>query len=152
MFWVGALLMWIPAIHGTIVGNFDEARNFFYGGLLGLFFVYMLALAQSNRTAIASRFQLLIMLVLGYVFLPIYLTLPHYFSIGTTRFTTAYLDMVSAFTTTGFVVFEPYRLNETLHLWRASVGWFGGAIVWVSALSVLAPEGFSGGKRETRNP
>ena len=53
--------------------------------------------------------------------------------------------MVSAFTTTGFVVFEPYRLNETLHLWRASVGWFGGAIVWVSALSVLAPEGFSGG-------
>ena len=68
MFWVGALLMWIPAIHGTIVGNFDEARNFFYGGLLGLFFVYMLALAQSNRTAIASRFQLLIMLVLGYVF------------------------------------------------------------------------------------
>lgn len=152
MFWVGALLMWIPAIHGTIVGNFDEARNFFYGGLLGLFFVYMLALAQSNRTAIASRFQLLIMLVLGYVFLPIYLTLPHYFSISTTRFTTAYLDMVSAFTTTGFVVFEPYRLNETLHLWRASVGWFGGAIVWVSALSVLAPEGFSGGETRDTKP
>ena len=68
---------------------------------------------------------------------------PHYFSIGTTRFTTAYLDMVSAFTTTGFVVFEPYRLNETLHLWREC--WM---VWWSHSLGlspeVLAPEGLRG--------
>ena len=135
--------MLLPAFHGAIHGQFLEARNFLYSSLLGLFIIYMVALAQSNQSADGSGFKLLVMLILGYVSVPAFLALPFFYSIGNTRFVTAYLDMVSAFTTTGFTVFPGYRLSETLHLWRAVIAWYGGAVVWVSALAILAPVGLS---------
>jgi trk system potassium uptake protein TrkH len=53
--------------------------------------------------------------------------------------------MLSSFTTTGATLFDnPARLNSTLHLWRALVGWLGGLLVWVMAVSILAPLNLGG--------
>jgi trk system potassium uptake protein TrkH len=94
------------------------------------------------------------------VFLPVFLALPFYEALGTTTYLNAYVEMVSAVTTTGATVFDdPSRLNGTLHLWRAQVGWMGGALMWIAASAILAPLNLGGfevtaqaepGQRESR--
>ena len=86
--------------------------------------------------------------------------MPFYESVGNTTFLNAYVEMVSAITTTGATVYDdPARLNDTQHLWRAQVGWMGGLTMWIAASAILAPLNLGGfevtaqaepGQRETR--
>jgi trk system potassium uptake protein TrkH len=53
--------------------------------------------------------------------------------------------MVSSFTTTGATVYDTAgRLTPSLHLWRALVGWLGGLLIWVTAVSIFAPMNLGG--------
>ena len=47
-------------------------------------------------------------------------------------------------TTTGAPVFEATRLPDTVHLWRATVAWLGGLLIWITALAVLQPLNLGG--------
>ena len=136
--------MYFPSAHALSVENFAQARSFFYTGTLGLFFLFMVTLATSNRQLEETGIQQLVSLALGLFLLPLYLAIPEYDSVRTIYFLNAYLDMVSALTTTGFVIFEPDRLSETLHLWRSLVAWLGGALIWLAAVAILAPLNLGG--------
>lgn len=144
LFGVASLAMILPSAHALTVENFAQARSFFYTGTLGLFLLSMIALAASNRKLEETGVQQLASLALGFFVLPLYLAIPEYDAIRTTYFINAYIDMVSAFTTTGFVVFDPDRLSDTLHLWRALVAWLGGALIWLAAVAILAPLNLGG--------
>ena len=144
LFIVAALSMIIPSAHALALENYAHARAFFYSSLLGLSLLLMIALAISNRRMGESGIQQLTSLALGFLLLPVYLAIPEHDVIKTTDFINAYLDMVSALTTTGFVVFEPELLPDTIHLWRAVVAWLGGALIWLVAVAILAPMNLGG--------
>jgi trk system potassium uptake protein TrkH len=93
---------------------------------------------------VATERRQLVTLVLSYLLLPLVLAIPMEQAVSATRFINVYLDMVSALTTTGAVVFDPDRLPPAVHLWRATVGWLGGLLIWVSAMAVLAPLNLGG--------
>ena len=143
---MAALLMFLPAIDALMRDDTSVARPFFYSGILGLALVLVIGLAMSgsNRQN-ASDTQNLFSLLLAYVFLPFYLAVPFYEGVGNTTFLNAWLEMVSSFTTTGATLFGvPGRIVESLHLWRALVGWGGGLLLWISASAVLAPLSLGG--------
>ena len=117
---------------------------FFYTGLLGVTFLALIGLARSNQTSRETALDQMLSLALIFVFLPVFLAIPEYSVIRTTSFLNAYLDMVSALTTTGFEVFPASRLSDALHLWRALVGWMGGGLIWVAAVAILAPLNLGG--------
>ena len=117
---------------------------FFYTGLLGVTFLALIGLARSNQTTRETALDQMLSLALLFVFLPVFLAIPGYSVIRTTSFLNAYLDMVSALTTTGFEVFPAGRLSDSVHLWRALVGWMGGALIWVAAVAILAPLNLGG--------
>ncbi len=144
LFGVAALSMLVPSAHALATENYAEARSFFYTGFLGLFLLFMVAIAASNRTILESGVRQLASLALGFLLLPVFLAIPEYDIIRNTHFINAYFDMVSALTTTGLVVFEPYTISETLHLWRALVAWLGGVLIWVAAAAILAPLNLGG--------
>jgi trk system potassium uptake protein TrkH len=144
LFGVAALAMLVPSIHALVSENYAEARSFFYTGLLGLFFLFMIAIAASNRKIMESGVQQLASLAFGLLLLPVFLAIPEYDIIQNTYFINAYFDMVSALTTTGIVVFEAERISDTLHLWRALVAWMGGALIWLAAAAILAPMNLGG--------
>ena len=56
----------------------------------------------------------------------------------------AWFEMTSALTTTGATVFDPARLSDTVHLWRATMGWFGGYLILLGAYAILAPLNLGG--------
>lgn len=142
---VAAASMYVPAIHALANERFTEARAFFYSGTLGLFVVALIIITRAGRRP-RKRGGLgeLLALFGAFTLLPVFLALPLYEGLGTTTYVNAYFEMVSSLTTTGATLFAPARLSDTMHLWRAQVGWMGGFLMWVAAAAILAPLNLGG--------
>ncbi|MGH1465381.1 MAG: TrkH family potassium uptake protein [Cognatishimia sp.] len=144
---VAGMAMFIPAIYALTLQDFLEARSFFYGGMLLLFGVLLVAIALENNKKVKeeSLQDYLLSLLMAYIILPVALAFPFHEVLSTTSYLNAYLDMVSCLTTTGLILFEdPERLSPALHLWRALVGWLGGIMMWVAAVAVFSPLSLGG--------
>jgi trk system potassium uptake protein TrkH len=140
-----ALLMFVPALHGLLNQRFAEARAFFYAGTLGLFAISIVTIAVSGRPRkMRGGLTDLAALFAAFTVLPLFLAVPFFEGLKTTTFLNAYVEMVSSFTTTGASLFPPDRLSDTMHLWRAQVGWVGGLLMWVAAAAILAPLNLGG--------
>jgi len=141
---IGAGAMYIPAIYAYVGDDLHVARVFLYGGTLFLILTGMIGIATvpgKSKNLVRSH---LLALLGAYTILPVMLAIPFYEALRTTTFLNAYFEMVSSLTTTGATLFEPGRLPDALHLWRALVGWMGGFLVWVMAIAVLAPLNLGG--------
>ncbi|WP_245820472.1 TrkH family potassium uptake protein [Flavimaricola marinus] len=137
---VGSAAMLVPAIHAWSRSDFATGRIFLYGAIIGLVVSGLIALAtQGRKPANPARSQLLT-LVAAFTVMPAIFAMPLYEAVWNTSFLNAWFEMVSSFTTTGATVYDNFgRLNSSLHLWRATVGWLGGLLVWIMAVAILAP-------------
>lgn len=143
---IAALMMYLPAIDAGMRGFSGVGKAFAFSGTIGLALVITIGLALSGRSnQRMSDTQNLMSLLLAYVLLPVFLAIPFYTGVRNTTFLNAYFEMVSSFTTTGATLFGAQgRLVDSLHLWRALVGWGGGLLLWISASAVLAPLNLGG--------
>lgn len=139
-----ALASLVPSFYGAAVGDFDNARVFFYCGILFGIAAGFIGLAVATTPRNRTEHRYLLGLVLSYFWLPAVLALPMVQATQDLRLIDIYFDMASALTTTGAPIFAPGQLADTVHLWRATVGWFGGVLIWVTALAVLAPLNLGG--------
>lgn len=140
LFGASALSMLLPSIYGLVVRDLEASRAFLYAGLLGIVTVSIFAVVHLGRKPRDSALGPLLSLFSAFVILPAYFAVPFVETLTTTRFLNAYVEMISSLTTTGATLFQdPQRLSETLHLWRAQVGWMGGLLMWVAASAILAP-------------
>ncbi len=140
-----AVMMLIPASYAFLWESAEQGRAFLYSALLIFFVLVFIDLARRNapRVIDTARSQL-ITLIIVFTLFPLVLAVPFYEALQNTSFINAYLEMVSALSTTGFPVFSQERLSTALHLWRALVAWGGGLIIWVIAWSILAPLNLGG--------
>jgi len=136
---VMSALMLVPAGFALSQQAFEDARAFFYSAILGIVIVTLVAVARAGRKRRTTGLAQLLALLAGFALWPLILAVPFYESVRTTSFVNAYFEMVSSLTTTGATLFDPVRLSEAEHLWRAMVGWIGGLIMWVAAAAILAP-------------
>jgi trk system potassium uptake protein TrkH len=141
---IAALTMLVPSVHGFATGRAFEGRAFFYSAILGLLAVGLVAMARASVERRRGEMGDLMALFAALAILPLFLALPFYEALRTTSYLNAYVEMVSALTTTGAPLFEADRLSSTLHLWRGMVGWMGGALIWVAAAAILAPLNLGG--------
>lgn len=139
-----AASMAVPAIHAISRGADREARAFSYSCLLLLALVAAIALAASRDAARRGARGHLVALLSAYTLLPALAAVPLVQALGATTWLNAYFEMVAAMTTTGGSVFAADALSPTLHLWRALVAWHGGLVIWVAAVSILAPLNLGG--------
>lgn len=140
-----SVLMFLPAVYAVMIRELETGRAFLYAGLLGLVVFGMIALAHRNRDPRHGALGPLVSVFSALTLLPLFLAVPFYEALGTTNFINAYVEMVSAITTTGATMFEDSgRLNPALHLWRAIVGWMGGLLMWIAASAILAPMNLGG--------
>ncbi|MCU9846873.1 TrkH family potassium uptake protein [Defluviimonas sp. WL0024] len=141
---IGALAMYVPAIHGFATRNYPVSRAFLYSGTLFLLLAAVLGIATAaNRPSQPARGQLLTLLG-TFTVLPVMLAVPMAESVPAVSLYDAWWEMVSSLTTTGATLFYPESLPPTVHLWRALVGWMGGFFVLVTAVAILAPMNLGG--------
>ena len=136
---ITALSMWLPAAHALILRDHDTARAFFYSGVILLILTGMIGIATVNQRARNPARANLTALVAAYGVLPVMMALPFVQALPDTSWSNAWLEMISSFTTTGATLYPPDRLPDSIHLWRAQVGWMGGFFILVAAVAILAP-------------
>lgn len=142
---ISAVSMFLPAFHALIMNDYAAGRAFLYSGAIVLIGVAMIAIATARyRPRDAARSHLRAM-VAAYLVLPVILAVPlTQPGAGAADVGAAWFEMLSAFTTTGASVFMPDDLPQSVHLWRALVGWLGGFFVILMAVAVLAPLNLGG--------
>ncbi|MDG0984234.1 MAG: potassium transporter TrkG [Planktomarina sp.] len=138
------LMLMIPSVHGFISGDSHKGRSFFYAVLLGLFGLTFLRFSLQGTVFPMHRHAQLWSLIAFFLGFPLLLAIPLYEVSAAGQFIDAYLDIVSTVTTTGLPVFAPGSLSETLVIWRVTLGWASGFLIWVFAWSIFAPLNLGG--------
>ena len=85
-----------------------------------------------------SIFEKILTVFLGYILLPIILSLPFYFSIYNLTFVNAFFESISGFTSTGFTIFDNINhIDQSLILWRSASQWIGGLYFLFSIILLI---------------
>lgn len=122
--------------------------SYFADSKTGLF-LYFLTLSSSLLLLFLSKFirskielsriGLLLLIVLGWIFLPVFISLPYYFSYYQLDYFSSYYEAASGFLGFGISIFNnPEILNEPLLLWRSSSQWLGGFFYLFTVVSILS--------------
>ena len=83
-------------------------------------------------------YEKILTVLFGYLFFPLIISLPFYFSINNISFLSCYFEAISGFTSTGFTVFDNIKqIDTSLILWRASSQWIGGLYFLFSLLLLI---------------
>ena len=83
-------------------------------------------------------FEKILTVFLGYIILPLILSIPFYFSIYNLTFLNALFESVSGFTSTGFTIFDNIKhIDQGLILWRSSIQWIGGLYFLFSIIFLI---------------
>ena len=83
-------------------------------------------------------FEKILTVILGYLLIPVILSLPFYFSIYNLTLLNSLFESVSGFTSTGFTIFDNIKhIDQGLILWRSSIQWIGGLYFLFSIIFLI---------------
>ena len=140
LFVIISLLMMIPSTVAFVEKDYFVGRTFLYSSFAGIFVYLLIAIALSNNPKTQNNFEKLVSFILSYLFLPIFMAMPVVLCLDYVRLLDGWLEMVSAFSTTGLNV-TPVRTSDgsAFQLWVAMVSWTGGIFFWICAVGILLP-------------
>jgi len=76
--------------------------------------------------------------LLGYILLPLIISIPFYLSIYNLTFLNSFFESISGFTSTGFTIFENIKhIDQSLILWRSTSQWIGGLYFLFSIIFLI---------------
>ncbi len=102
--------------------------------LIGLFLIIL----KKYKFEKINLFERILIVLIGYIILPISISLPYYFNLEYISFVNCYFEAISGFTSTGFTIFNDVNdLDQTLILWRSSSQWIGGLYFLFSILLLI---------------
>ena len=83
-------------------------------------------------------YEKILIVVIGYILLPIIISIPYYLSIYNIPLLDCYFEAISGFTSTGFTIIENIKdLDESLILWRSTSQWVGGIYFLFSIILLI---------------
>jgi trk system potassium uptake protein TrkH len=140
LFVIIALFMMIPSIVAFVEKDYFVGRTFLYSSFAGVFLFLLISIALSNIVKIQNNFEKLVSFILAYLFLPIFMAMPIILCFDYVNFLDGWLEMVSAFSTTGLKITSVGTSDgSAFQLWLAMVSWIGGVFFWIGAISILLP-------------
>ena len=132
----------------TILSFFNLIYSYYLNLYLNLNTYYYTLIASSVISIVfyklktvskkESIFDKILTVFLGYVLLPLILSIPFYFSIYNLTFLNSYFESISGFTSTGFTIFNNIKhIDQSLILWRSSTQWIGGLYFLFSIIFLI---------------
>jgi len=102
--------------------------------LIGSIFSYI----GKNHSKDITISEQIIFIVSSFIFIPLLISIPYYFSIYNFSFLNSYFESVSGFTTTGFSIIRDVEIiDEPLLLWRSSSQWLGGLLFLLVTIGTI---------------
>jgi len=112
-------------------------NNFIFIFIVSLLLGSVIFFNKKNIKKI-SIYQKILTVILGYITIPILLSIPYYLIINKISFVDSYFEAISGFTSTGFTIFNNLKhLDESLLLWRSSTQWLGGLYFLISIILLI---------------
>ena len=100
-----SLLSFLNILYSYYFNLYLNLNTYFYTLLISGFFSLIFFKFQSNRKR-PSLFEKILTILFGYIFIPLILLIPFYFSIYNLTFLNSLFESVSGFTSTGFSIFD----------------------------------------------
>ena len=112
-------------------------NNFIFIFIVSLLLGSVIFFNKKNIRKI-SIYQKILTVILGYIIIPILLSIPYYLIINKISYIDSYFEAISGFTSTGFTIFNNLKhLDESLLLWRSSTQWLGGLYFLISIILLI---------------
>ena len=112
--------------------------NTYYLSLFSSLFIALIFYKVKEIEKKPTIFEKILTVFLGYILLPLILSLPFYFSIYNLTFLNSIFESVSGFTSTGFTIFDNIKhIDQGLILWRSSIQWIGGLYFLFSIIFLI---------------
>jgi len=132
----------------SILSFFNIIYSFYLNLYLNLDTYYLTLIISLIISVIFYRFGVsekkpdiynkILSVFLGYILIPLVLSIPFYFSIYNLTFLNSFFEAISGFTSTGFTIFENIRnIDQSLILWRSSIQWIGGLYFLFSIIFLI---------------
>ena len=132
-----SILSFFNIIYSNYFNLFLNIDSYIYSLISSLLFGLIFLIKKKEEVKV-SIYEKVITVILGYAILPLFISIPFYFSIYNITFINAYFESVSGFTSTGFSIFENIKhLDESLILWRSSSQWVGGLYFLFSIILLI---------------
>ena len=110
----------------------------YYYTLITSILIFLIFYKFGNENKKSNIFKKILTIFLGYLLIPLILSIPLYFSIYDLTFLNSYFESISGFTSTGFSIFENIKLiDQSLILWRSSIQWIGGLYFLFSIIYLI---------------
>ena len=132
-----SILSFFNIIYSNYFNLYLNINSYIYSLIISFLFGLVFLFKKKEEFKI-TIYEKIITVLLGYLILPIFISIPYYFSIYNITFINAYFEAVSGFTSTGFTIFDNIKhLDESLILWRSSSQWIGGLYFLFSIILLI---------------
>ena len=132
-----SLLSFLNILYSYYFNLYLNLSTYFYTLLISGFFSLIFFKFQSNRKR-PTLFEKILTILFGYIFIPLILSIPFYFSIYNLTFLNSLFESVSGFTSTGFSIFDNIKqIDQSLILWRSTTQWIGGLYFLFSIIFLI---------------
>ena len=131
-----SILCFLNILYSYYFDLYLNVNSYFYTLLISI--IPLISFFLKKKDTKIDIYSKIITVILGYITLPILLSLPYFFSIYNIPFVDCYFEAVSGFTSTGFTIFNNIKhLDESLILWRSSSQWIGGLYFLFSIILLI---------------
>ena len=131
-----SILCFLNILYSYYFDLYLNVNSYFYTLLISI--IPIISFFLKKKDTKIDIYSKIITVILGYITLPILLSLPYFFSIYNIPFVDCYFEAVSGFTSTGFTIFNNIKhLDESLILWRSSSQWIGGLYFLFSIILLI---------------
>ena len=132
-----SILSFLNVVYSYYLNLYLNLNTYYISFFLSLIIAILFYKLEKKKLK-TSIFDKILTVFFGYLFIPLLLCLPIYFSIYNLSFLNAYFEAVSGFTSTGFTIFENIKyIDQSLILWRSSIQWIGGLYFLFSIIYLI---------------
>jgi len=136
-FGIVSILSFFNIIYSYYLNLYLNLDTYYYSLIISfLFFIFFYKIKITKKKP--NLYNKILTVFLGYVLVPLILSIPFYFSIYNITFLDSFFESVSGFTSTGFTIFENIKhIDQSLILWRSSTQWIGGLYFLYSIIFLI---------------
>ena len=125
-------------VYSYYFNNLDNLSNYILTFCISLIIGIFLTTFKKYRFEKINLFGRIIIVLTGYIILPLIISIPYYLSVDNITLINCYFEAISGFTSTGFTIFNSLdQLDQTTILWRSSSQWIGGLYFLFSILLLI---------------
>ena len=133
-----AILSFFNIVYSYYLNLYLNLDTYIYTFVASLILTFLFYLSKSINEKKTTIYEKIFTILIGYIFLPIIISIPFYFSIYNLTFVNSYFEAVSGFTSTGFTIFNNINhIDQSLILWRSASQWVGGLYFLFSIILLL---------------